>query len=91
MNRQVYVVGLIADTHGLLRPSIATAFAGVHAILHAGDIGAVAKLKDTPRSQLLAFKGGQNKGDPCEALAYHGFNGLEPEVVRQVAAWILAK
>ena len=44
MNRQVYVVGVIADTHGLLRPSIATAFAGVHAILHAGDVGGGAVL-----------------------------------------------
>ena len=38
------MVGLIADTHGLLRPSIATAFAGVHAILHAGDVGGVGVL-----------------------------------------------
>lgn len=33
------VIGLISDTHGLLRPSVHPAFAGVHAILHAGDIG----------------------------------------------------
>jgi dienelactone hydrolase len=51
----------------------------------------MAKLANAPRSQLLSFKGGENKGDPCEAFAYHGFNGLEPEVVRQIAAWILAK
>lgn len=51
----------------------------------------MAKLAHTPRSQLLSFKGGQSKGDPCEAFAYHGFNGLEPEVVQQVAAWVLAK
>ena len=51
----------------------------------------MAKLTSTPRSQLLAFKGGQSSGHPCEALAYHGFNGLEPEVVRQVAGWVLAK
>ena len=51
----------------------------------------MATLRNTPRSQLLSFKGGQNKGDPCEAFAYHGFNGIEPEVVRQVAAWVLAK
>lgn len=51
----------------------------------------MAKLRNAPRSQLLSFTGGQNKGDPCEAFAYHGFNGLEPEVVRQVAAWMLAK
>lgn len=49
------------------------------------------KLANTPRSQLISFKGGESKGDPCEAFAYHGFNGLEREVVQQTAAWILAK
>jgi uncharacterized protein len=39
MSREVYVVGVIADTHGLLRPSIAGAFAGVDLIVHAGDVG----------------------------------------------------
>ena len=39
MNRQVYVVGVISDTHGLVRPGIAAAFAGVDLILHAGDVG----------------------------------------------------
>jgi len=39
MNRQVYVVGLIADTHGLVRPEIERAFAGVDLIVHAGDVG----------------------------------------------------
>jgi uncharacterized protein len=32
-------VGLISDTHGLLRPEVFTHFAGVEAILHAGDVG----------------------------------------------------
>jgi putative phosphoesterase len=32
-------IGLIADTHGLLRPEVAQAFAGVDRILHAGDVG----------------------------------------------------
>jgi hypothetical protein len=49
------------------------------------------KLANTPRSQLIAVKGGESKGDACEAFAYHGFNGLEREVVQQMAAWILAK
>ena len=49
------------------------------------------KLGNTPRKQLLSFKGGENRGDPCEAFAYHGFNGLERDVVGQTAAWILAK
>ncbi|HEX6536926.1 MAG TPA: metallophosphoesterase family protein [Gemmatimonadaceae bacterium] len=33
------VVGLISDTHGLLRPSVHEALAGVDVILHAGDVG----------------------------------------------------
>ena len=33
------VVGLISDTHGQFRPQIATAFAGVDLIVHAGDVG----------------------------------------------------
>jgi len=39
MNRQVYVVGVVADTHGLVRPGLAAALAGVQRILHAGDVG----------------------------------------------------
>jgi hypothetical protein len=33
------VIGLISDTHGLLRPSVHAALAGVSLILHAGDVG----------------------------------------------------
>jgi putative phosphoesterase len=32
-------LGIISDTHGLLRPEVFEAFAGVDQILHAGDIG----------------------------------------------------
>ena len=59
------------------------AFANVPALMN--------KLGSAPRSQLLAFKGGESRGDPCEAFAYHGFNGIERDVVQQTAAWILAK
>jgi uncharacterized protein len=34
-----HVVGLISDTHGLLRPSVHDALSGVELILHAGDVG----------------------------------------------------
>jgi putative phosphoesterase len=33
------LVGLISDTHGLVRPDVHTALAGVALILHAGDVG----------------------------------------------------
>ncbi|QSI32536.1 alpha/beta hydrolase [Variovorax sp. RKNM96] len=49
------------------------------------------KLGNSPRKELLSFKGGENKGDPCEAMAYHGFNGLDREVVPQIAGWILGR
>jgi putative phosphoesterase len=34
-----YVIGLISDTHGLLRPQVHDALAGVDLIFHAGDVG----------------------------------------------------
>lgn len=59
------------------------AFANVPALM--------AKLDNSPRKALLAFKGGENVGDPCEAMAYHGFNGLDRDVVAQIAGWILSR
>jgi uncharacterized protein len=35
----VHLVGLISDTHGLLRPRVHDALEGVELILHAGDVG----------------------------------------------------
>jgi putative phosphoesterase len=34
-----HVIGLISDTHGLVRPQVHQALAGVALILHAGDVG----------------------------------------------------
>lgn len=50
--------------------------------------GLIAKLSATPRKELIAFRGGKNIGDACQAQAYHGFNGIESEVVTAVAKWI---
>jgi uncharacterized protein len=36
---RIHSIGLIADTHGLLRPDVFAALAGVEVILHAGDVG----------------------------------------------------
>jgi len=48
-------------------------------------------LEKSSRTALLSFRDGQSQGDPCEAFAYHGFNGIEEPVVAQIADWILAK
>src|SRR5579862_7490819 len=34
-----HLIGLIADTHGMVRADVHTALAGVEVILHAGDVG----------------------------------------------------
>jgi uncharacterized protein len=39
-------VGVIADTHGLLRPEAIAALQGADLILHAGDVGSAAILDD---------------------------------------------
>jgi dienelactone hydrolase len=47
------------------------------------------KLGSIPRKELITFSGGISRGDPCEAMAYHGFNGLEKDVVSKIAQWII--
>ncbi len=44
MNTTTLTVGVISDTHGVLRPEAAAALAGVDRILHAGDVGTLAVL-----------------------------------------------
>jgi pimeloyl-ACP methyl ester carboxylesterase len=49
------------------------------------------KFTNASRKQLLTFSGGESKDDPCESFAYHGYNGIESDVVSQVSAAILQK
>ncbi len=51
----------------------------------------LAKFTAAPKKELLPAKGGQTRGDPCEAWSHHGFNGIESQVVAQIADWILAR
>jgi putative phosphoesterase len=44
--RREHLVGLISDTHGLVRPDVHTVLAGVELILHAGDVGGDAILDE---------------------------------------------
>lgn len=48
------------------------------------------KLSNATRKQMLTVSGGENHGEVCEALAHHGYNGIERDVVQQISAWILA-
>jgi len=48
------------------------------------------KLSAAQPKQLITVDGGNNRGDPCQAMAYHGYNGIEDQVVTQAADWIRA-
>ncbi len=57
------VIGLIADTHGLLRPQAAAALSGVSRILHAGDIDKPVVLSELARiAPLTAVRGNNDFG-----------------------------
>jgi alpha/beta superfamily hydrolase len=49
------------------------------------------KLSASRRKELLTFEGGMDRGNPCEAMSHHGFNGLENEVVGSIVSWMTAK
>jgi hypothetical protein len=46
------------------------------------------KFDHAPRREVASFTGGEDRGDPCEAFAHHGYNGIEREVVERIARWI---
>lgn len=49
----------------------------------------MSKLTAAPRKDLIAVEGGKSDGDPCEAFAYHGYTGIERDVVAKIAEWIV--
>jgi putative phosphoesterase len=63
------VIGLISDTHGLLRPEAIAALRGCGQIIHAGDVGAP-DILDRLRAlaPVLAVRG--NVDDPSPDLPY---------------------
>lgn len=56
-----------------------------------GGKGILSSAKASPRKEFIVVEGGTSTGNPCQALAFHGFNGIEPMVVNKVIDWIEAK
>jgi putative phosphoesterase len=75
------VIGLISDTHGLVRPGVHDALRGVEAILHAGDVGGDEILDELA---LIA---------PVEAVYGNtdtpGDPRLRPTIVREVGGLVI--
>ena len=62
-------IGVISDTHGLLRPEALSALAGVDHILHAGDVGGAKILSALEAiAPLTAIRGNIDRSGPCAVL-----------------------
>lgn len=62
-------IGVISDTHGLLRPEAVAALADVDAILHAGDVGDPAILdRLNALAPVTAIRGNVDTAGPCSLL-----------------------
>jgi uncharacterized protein len=67
MAPRVHTVGVISDTHGLLRPEAVAALAGVERIVHAGDIGSPDVLAALARIAPVSAVRGNNDRDSWAA------------------------
>jgi putative phosphoesterase len=62
-------IGVISDTHGLLRPKVAPALAGVDRILHLGDVGKISIVHDLEKiAPVTAIRGNIDREPPCSEL-----------------------
>ncbi len=69
MDGNVVDIGVISDTHGLLRPGAIDALAGVAHIVHAGDVGGADVLAALERiAPLTAVRGNNDYGAWADRL-----------------------
>lgn len=90
-------IGLIADTHGLLRPEALTALSGCDRIIHAGDIGNPEILDALGRlAPLQVVRGNNDLADwaaklpqrlnlRCGAIGIHVLHDLKELAINPVA------
>ncbi|PVZ12493.1 MULTISPECIES: metallophosphoesterase family protein [unclassified Pseudomonas] len=83
-------IGVISDTHGLLRPEAISALQGSDWILHAGDIGSAQILEQLAAiAPVLAVKGNNDEraewAQGLNAMIDREFNGLRLLMVHDIA------
>ena len=63
------MIGVISDTHGLLRPEAAAALSGCDLIIHAGDIGAASVVTELESiAPVVAIRGNIDKAPWADAF-----------------------
>lgn len=69
-DRMGKIVGVISDTHGLLRPQVKSIFNGCDQILHAGDVGDEQVLEDLAQiAPVTAVRGNMDHGSWSNRLS----------------------
>jgi len=82
---EVHRIGVISDTHGLVRPEAINALAGAETIIHAGDIGKPAVLEALQSiAPVVAVRGNNDTDEWARALP-----DTEVVEVGEVALYIL--
>ena len=62
-------LGVVADSHGLMRPEVLELLNGVRAIVHAGDVGKISVLEQLERiAPVHAVRGNVDLAPPCSDL-----------------------
>ena len=78
----IAVVGLISDTHGLLRPEALRALEGSDLIIHAGDVGKPEILDDLRAlAPVVAVRGNVDRGEWASALPLTAAAEAGPAVI----------
>jgi putative phosphoesterase len=75
-------IGLISDTHGLVRPEALAALRGCELVLHAGDIGGPQVLDSLRElAPVIAVRGNTDRGEWARGIA-------ETQEVQLGSAWV---
>jgi uncharacterized protein len=83
----VAILGVLSDTHGLLRPEVSTHFRGLDRIIHAGDFDDAETLRRLAlMAEVTAARGNCDRGMWANLLPEMGFLQLEGHTICVVHA-----
>src|SRR5262245_61416804 len=90
MTQAQAIVGVISDTHGMVRPEVIAALQGSTLIVHAGDVGGADVLEPLRAiAPTIAVRGNVDRGDWAESLPLSevvGVGDIRLYVLHQLAA-----
>jgi putative phosphoesterase len=68
-HKKEYLVGVISDTHGFIRPEVVKAFEEVDCLIHAGDIGKPEVLEELRAvAPVAAVRGNMDRGQWAQEI-----------------------